>query len=301
MLKLAVSFQGQFVWSTSQQGMLFAALYWGSLTSFPAGYLADRYSAKLVLLLALVFNVVGSAMTPVAATYGGYPAMFIVRYVMGTGQGLVIPAVSAFISRWYPPNERATVISLYSTGNQLASIAGMPLSAWFCHNRDVIGGWPLIFYSASGMGMVCLFMWSACVKNGPEDCRRLAASETDYILASTKSQHVQKGNEAKRIPFKALALSLPVWACVVCNFGDGLLTATLSSYLPTYFMEVLHLGLYVNGVYSAAPSLVQAVSKFLMVGLSDKLKSSDKLSATTVSKIFNTIGKRPSNMPGSVS
>lgn len=71
--------------------------------------------------------------------------MFITRVLMGTGQGLQKPAVSAFTARWIPTGERSTVISLYTAGNQLANIIGSPLNAWMCSEKQILGGWPLIF------------------------------------------------------------------------------------------------------------------------------------------------------------
>jgi MFS transporter, ACS family, solute carrier family 17 (sodium-dependent inorganic phosphate cotransporter), other len=79
-------FQGEFLWDNTQQGMLFAAIYWGSITSLPAGWLSDRYSPRHLLLFSVILNVICSFLTPVAAMYGGYIPMFIVRVFMGTGQ-----------------------------------------------------------------------------------------------------------------------------------------------------------------------------------------------------------------------
>lgn len=36
---------------------------------------------------------------------------------------------------------------------------------------------------------------------------------------------------------------MALWSCYFCAFANGLMTATLTSYIPTYYKEVLHLDL----------------------------------------------------------
>ncbi len=67
--------------------MIFAAIFWGGLiSSVPAGWLADRYGPKNMILFSVLSNIVGSLLTPVAVTRGGHVALFVVRFIMGVGQ-----------------------------------------------------------------------------------------------------------------------------------------------------------------------------------------------------------------------
>lgn len=70
----------------------------------------------MVQLTSGILNVLGTVFTPLAATYGGYPAMFAVRLVAGIGQGFQRPSINAIVARWYPVDERSTIVSLYTTG-----------------------------------------------------------------------------------------------------------------------------------------------------------------------------------------
>jgi ACS family glucarate transporter-like MFS transporter len=63
-------------------------------------------------------------------------------------QGLIMPAKSTLVAQWFPPVERGTAAAIYSTGNQLASIVGNPVSAFLCSKKDFLGGWPAIFYTS---------------------------------------------------------------------------------------------------------------------------------------------------------
>jgi MFS family permease len=59
-----------------------------------------------------------------------------------------MPATSTLVTKWFPPVERGTAAALYSTGSQMASIFGNPVSALLCSKKDFLGGWPAIFYTS---------------------------------------------------------------------------------------------------------------------------------------------------------
>ena len=109
---------------------MFSAYFWGSFISgFPAGLLADRYGPKVspsptssvsfpvtyfqkLVVLALVVNGVGSLLTPTTAVHGGFIGLFVVRFLMGLGQGAVNPCAGALTARWHSPLEKSTVAAI---------------------------------------------------------------------------------------------------------------------------------------------------------------------------------------------
>ncbi len=157
--------QGTLDWDSHTQAWLFAATFWGAMMILlPAGWLADRYGSKVLWLLSSFVHLFGTLLTPLAADFG-VSAAFAARFVVGLGQvsenemtativvndrdfhvqGMQTPAVLSWCSRWYPKYERATVLALYTSGNQVASIVGNPLTAYLCR-AGILGGWPAIFY-----------------------------------------------------------------------------------------------------------------------------------------------------------
>lgn len=68
------------------QSMLFSATYYGGLiTVLPGGVLADRFSPKIILLLAIADYVIVSLFTPLIAN-ANYYAFFVARIFMGFGE-----------------------------------------------------------------------------------------------------------------------------------------------------------------------------------------------------------------------
>lgn len=64
--------------------MVIAAMNWGGiLTVIPAGFLADRYSPKLIVTASLSLSFIGCMLTHVTAIYLKLWGIFVVRFLMG--------------------------------------------------------------------------------------------------------------------------------------------------------------------------------------------------------------------------
>ena len=62
-------------------------------------------------------------------------------------QGMMYPPICSLVPHWFLNYERSTTVSFFSSGNQIASILGNPMAAFFCTQKQWIDGWPLIFYA----------------------------------------------------------------------------------------------------------------------------------------------------------
>merc|ERR1719187_1874786 len=82
---------GPFNWSSSEQGMVLSSYFLGYfVTQIPGGRMAELYSAKLVFLVAVLMNTIGTLLSPVAATLG-FPALMVARIFEGFGGGVTFP------------------------------------------------------------------------------------------------------------------------------------------------------------------------------------------------------------------
>lgn len=284
-------YEGTFVWTSDQQAMLFAAIFWGGLISgFPAGWLADRYGPKNLVLLSVLSNILGSVLSPVSADRGGYAALFVVRFIMGVGQGIHYPCLASMMSRWFSPKERSTVIAIYTAGNQMAMIAAMPISAWLCEQKQFLGGWPAIFYTSGLFGLVWCLIWVTFLTNSPEKHRKISHREMSFIALELESQNLQNRKAAsKSVPWVQMLKSVPLLTNMLSMFLINLLFSTIQSYLPTYFKDVLLLEIHSNGFYSALPFIFQWIAKFSFAPIADALKRKTSLSHTVICKVFQGI------------
>ncbi|CAJ0563000.1 unnamed protein product, partial [Mesorhabditis spiculigera] len=115
---------------------------YGLVTMCFAGYLADRYGPKITLLGAVLNCMVATLIGPIMAvrTYSGF---WVSRAMLGVGQTFVFPSCNAMASKWFPPEERATIGAIYTSGVQVAAGVTSFIVAALCTSSL---GWQSIFY-----------------------------------------------------------------------------------------------------------------------------------------------------------
>lgn len=135
-----------------------------------------------LIFLALLLNGVGSLLTPVTATAAGFTGLVAVRFFMGIGQVALTFTTRPASPLTSPHNAGHPLPLLRLTGRplvsahgeehrrrhfhlgepgwrivqsrsfqtqrhlQMSQVVGMPLNAWLCQQKNLLGGWPVIFY-----------------------------------------------------------------------------------------------------------------------------------------------------------
>ncbi|HRP11920.1 MAG TPA: MFS transporter [Terricaulis sp.] len=123
---LNVPIQTELGASDEQMGLLgglsFALLYTG--LGIPIAFLADRWDRSWIMTGALAL---WSGFTALCGFAQNYTQLFLARMGVGVGEaGGVAPAYS-LISDYFPPNERARALAVYSFGIPIGSAAGIAL------------------------------------------------------------------------------------------------------------------------------------------------------------------------------
>lgn len=107
--------QEEFGWSAAQKGLVLSSFFWGYLiTQLPGGWLADRFGAKIILGVGVVWWSLFTLLTPWAAS--SLVLLFIVRASLGLGKGLNFSSIHSLTARWIPVQERSSVCSQSSRG-----------------------------------------------------------------------------------------------------------------------------------------------------------------------------------------
>ena len=103
-------------------GFAFAIFY--SILGVPIARLAERRSRKTIITVSLL---VWSLMTALCGLAGGFGALFLLRVGVGVGEAGASPPAHSMIADYYPPQRRATALSVYSLGIPLGSLLGAVL------------------------------------------------------------------------------------------------------------------------------------------------------------------------------
>lgn len=76
---------GPFVWDSELQGYILSSYFWGYIVSLiPGGIAAEYVSAKWVMIVSVMLNVVASLLMPMAAEIH-YGAFMVMRVAQGLG------------------------------------------------------------------------------------------------------------------------------------------------------------------------------------------------------------------------
>jgi len=123
---LAAPIQAELGASDAEMGLLgglaFALFYTG--LGIPIAWLADRWSRTWIMTIALTL---WSGFTALSGVATNYTQLFLARMGVGVGEaGGVAPAYS-LISDYFPPQERARALAIYSFGIPIGSAAGIAL------------------------------------------------------------------------------------------------------------------------------------------------------------------------------
>lgn len=101
------------------QGLAFVLFY--TVCGLPIGWLVDRYSRKLVVILGLLTWSAASAASGFAESFN---QLLLARFVVGAGEAALLPAAYSMISDAFPAHKLSRAMSVFSLG----AIAGGALA-----------------------------------------------------------------------------------------------------------------------------------------------------------------------------
>lgn len=117
-----------------------------------AGRLLDRVGSVRGFAWAVLW---WSAACAAHAVAGGVWSFGIYRFLLGFGEGALIPACIKTISEWMPKNDRAFGIGIMNAGISIGGMIATPLIA----ELTLRFGWRMMFVVTGALGLVWLAAW----------------------------------------------------------------------------------------------------------------------------------------------
>ena len=116
-----------------------------------AGRLSDRFSARLVLAA----GAIGFGITTLACGLAPtFELLIVARIAQGVAGGVIYTVSLAIAATAFPPERRATAISIYFTSGALGAVLGPVIGGWLTD----IGGWQLVFFAQLPLPVLVLVM-----------------------------------------------------------------------------------------------------------------------------------------------
>ncbi|XP_055593478.1 putative inorganic phosphate cotransporter isoform X2 [Uranotaenia lowii] len=275
----------EFDWDEKTQSYVLSSFFWGYvITQIPAGQMAQRFGAKVLLLFSLGICSSLAVLTPICANVGGAKLVIGLRIIQGLSQGFIFPSTHTLLSKWAPVSERGRLGTYCYAGAQFGTVVMLAISGVLASSST---GWPGIFYISGAAGVVWSILWFFFGGNSPVEHRSISAEERDFIESSLGNQ-----DHSKKIitPWKAILTSAPMIALTIAHSSHNWGFWTLLTEMPTYMKNVLDLDIKSNALLSSLPYFVMWILSLIFSPISDFLINRQYLSRVTSRKLFNTIG-----------
>ena len=282
-----IPMQQQFGWSEAQVGIVFSSFYFGYMfTMILGGYLADKYGGKYVLGLGVLAWSLFTFLTPIFA-YQGFFAIFLIRVLLGLGEGVAFPSIHSLYARWIPFTERTRVIAITNSGISAGTVFGFALTTIII----TMYSWELVFYLFGLLGIIWSFFWFKGFSSMPSENKKISNDELLKILNEAPSSE-----NVKKVPFKNLISNLPFLAITVATFCNNWVLFTFISYMPKYVnsdISIGGLGISLESdtflILIILPAVIGVISLLIGGFIVDTLIKQG-LKVIVARKLFNSIG-----------
>jgi MFS family permease len=282
-----IPMQQQFGWSEAQVGIVFSSFYFGYMfTMILGGYLADKYGGKYVLGLGVLAWSLFTFLTPIFA-YQGFFAIFLIRVLLGLGEGVAFPSIHSLYARWIPFTERTRVIAITNSGISAGTVFGFAVTTIII----TMYSWELVFYLFGLLGIIWSFFWFKGFSSMPSENKKISNDELSKILNEAPSSE-----NVKKVPFKNLISNLPFLAITVATFCNNWVLFTFISYMPKYVnsdISIGGLGLSLESdtflMLIILPAVIGVIS-LIIGGFIVDILIKQGLKVTVARKLFNSIG-----------
>ncbi|WP_336961922.1 MFS transporter [Sphingobium aquiterrae] len=244
-------------------GIAFALLY--STLAIPLAMLADRTSRSWVITVSLA---IWSGFTALCGLAGSFGQMFLFRLGVGIGEAGGVAPSYALITDYFPQNERARALSVYSLGIPLGSAGGVLLGGYIASTVE----WRSAFIAVGIAGLILAPVFRLVVR---EPVREKVAGPAVPISAAF-------GILAKKPAFWLLALGAA--SSSMCGYG-------VAFWLPSLMMRSFGLDLVGAGQFLGALLLIGGVAGVLLGGwLGDRMGAGDRAAYARVPAICYALG-----------
>lgn len=240
---------------TVKMGLIFSAFSWTyGWLQIPGGALVDVFRTRPFYALIMFF---WSCTTILQGFANSLFALIGLRLSLGVFQAPSYPAHNKMVTRWFPTNERATAIAVY-TSAQFLVLALMPPIFVFLMNTVTWRGLFIVTGIVSVLGSFAMYS----VYRDPQDHKSVNSEELDHIESG--GGLIQKGanngldSTAHKFNWADLAEAFKhrkLWGVYLGQFCLGSLFVFFLTWFPSYLKDTRGLTLDSMGRWAMIPPL----------------------------------------------
>lgn len=250
-----------------QLGLIFSAFGWTYVAlQIPGGIIVDKIGARLLYSVMLFF-------WSVATLIQGFVNSFIVllglRASIGIFEAPAYPANNAIVTRWFPEQERASAIAIYTSGQFIGLAFLFPILTII---QDSLG-WRGLFIVSGIIGIVWAVVWYIFYRD-PQNHKSVSEEELKHIKEGGGLFQKVKNTEKTKFSWSDLAEAFKhrkLWGVYLGQFCMGSVSIFFLTWFPTYLVEYRGFDFIKSGFMASVPFLGAFAGVLLSGFLSDYL------------------------------
>jgi sugar phosphate permease len=248
----------------SETGWIVSAFFLGyALFQIPGGALSDRFGPRRVILMALAWWSVFTAVTGRATTLVG---MLGTRFLFGIGEGVFPASVWKVLGNWFTKKNRATANALV-----ISSIAlGPALTPWVLKPILEHWGWRTCFYVLGAVGLVTFLIAHRYIASSIHEAKGVAAGEIEEFDADARSQAANAEGTLQHTSLLGLLTVPMVWVLFLVALVANIAMYGWLTWLPTYLEKVRGLDLKGMTVGASLPFVFGTIGCMIGGWVSDR-------------------------------
>ena len=266
----ATSLTEEFHLSSVQLGLIFSAFGWTYVAlQIPGGLLTDYFGPRLLYTLSLIG---WSLVTLLQGFVNGFAMLFGLRLATGALEAPAYPINNRVVTGWFPDNERASAIAVYTSGQYIGLALLTPVMTtiqYYLH-------WRGLFIITGLLGIVWGLVWYLFYRD-PSKHKQVNQTELDHIEKGGGIIHYQtEKDSADKSKFtwenlKEVFSHQKLWGIYLGQFA---ITSTLWFFLtwfPTYLVKYRGIDFIKTGFLASVPFLAAFAGILLSGFMSDFL------------------------------
>lgn len=260
----------EFKFSSVQLGLIFSAFSWTYLAfQIPSGILVNRFSPRILY----TFSLIAWSLTTIMQGFAkGFITLFSLRMATGAFEAPAFPINNRVVSSWFPDNERASAIAIYTSGQFLGLAFLMPVLS----KIQFYVGWKGLFIVTGLIGILWGIIWYFFYRD-PLKHTKVNDAELQHIenggglIDSRTSINTHSKKTFKWADLKEVLSHRKLWGIYIGQFAVNSTLWFFLTWFPKYLVDYRGLDFIKSGYWASIPYLAAFTGVLCSGFLSDYL------------------------------
>jgi sugar phosphate permease len=226
--------------TNTQLGLVFSAFaYPYLLFQVFGGWIGDRFGPRVTLFVCGVIWAAATIFTGLATTLA---TLFLIRVLLGVGEGATFPVATRAMQSWTPPERRGFAQGITHAFARLGNAVTPPIVAALM----ALVTWRGSFVALGCCSLIWVVAWAVYFRDDPAAHGHITQEELDGL----PNRGLRPLAARPRVPWRRLTMRmLPV---TVVYFCYGWTLWLYLNWLPTFFLNEYKLDLRQSALFSSA-------------------------------------------------